>query len=149
MAEKKEKILPGMKELAEKDPERFNKETREMYGRNTHRWGGSDEMPGAKESRVQTKTGVATKVEKPGGVPKVNKIPITNFGGKSGGSNTPERPDNTMDMSSLNDRPKINKIARPAPDVVEPEHHKKGGKVSASSRGDGIAQRGKTKGRMV
>lgn len=26
---------------------------------------------------------------------------------------------------------------------------KKGGKVSASSRGDGIAQRGKTKGRMV
>jgi hypothetical protein len=29
-----------------------------------------------------------------------------------------------------------------------PEPMKKGGKVSASSRGDGIAQRGKTKGRM-
>jgi hypothetical protein len=30
-----------------------------------------------------------------------------------------------------------------------PEGHKKGGKISASARGDGCAQRGKTKGRMV
>jgi len=27
--------------------------------------------------------------------------------------------------------------------------YKKGGKVTASSRGDGVAQRGKTRGRMV
>jgi hypothetical protein len=34
--------------------------------------------------------------------------------------------------------------------MIKNEKYKKGGKVSsASSRGDGIAQRGKTKGRMV
>lgn len=33
--------------------------------------------------------------------------------------------------------------------MMRREGYKQGGKVSASSRGDGIAQRGKTKGRMV
>ena len=34
------------------------------------------------------------------------------------------------------------------PDMVESSDYAKGGSVSASSRGDGIAQRGKTRGRM-
>lgn len=34
-------------------------------------------------------------------------------------------------------------------EAKEPRKYKKGGKVSASARGDGIAKRGKTRGRMV
>lgn len=39
--------------------------------------------------------------------------------------------------------------AKKAATAGKPPGMKKGGKVSASSRGDGIAQRGKTRGKMV
>jgi hypothetical protein len=81
----------GMKDYVEKNPEKFNKPTRDLYARNTARFGGDDGMPGAKGERKGTGptvdrsgksvTGFATGVSKPEGVPKVEKMPITRFGG--------------------------------------------------------------------
>lgn len=88
------------KDEVEKNPERFNEPTRNLYTRNTPRFGGDEGMPGAKSSRVGTQGdiiqnrtgtgypagGMATKVERPEGVPKVSKKPITPFGGGRGGA---------------------------------------------------------------
>lgn len=75
----------GWKDYAEKNPEKLNKGTIDLYARNTPRFGGDEGVPGAKSSRVDTGKGIATKVEKPEGVPKVSKIPITKFGGGGAG----------------------------------------------------------------
>jgi hypothetical protein len=85
----------GMKDYVEKNPEKFNEPTRDLYARNTARHGGDDGQPGAKGERKSTGptvdrsgksvTGFATGVSKPEGVPRVSKTPITSFGGGSGG----------------------------------------------------------------
>jgi hypothetical protein len=67
------------------------------------------------------------------------------MGNKPAPANAPTMPMGTP-MPSLGTAPTA--TAKPAP--LNPKYMKKGGKVySASSRGDGIAQRGKTKGRFV
>jgi hypothetical protein len=80
----------GMKDYVEKNPEKFNEPTRDLYARNTARFGGDEGQPGAKGERKSTGptvdrsgksvTGLATGVSKPEGVPKVSKTPITKFG---------------------------------------------------------------------
>lgn len=79
----------GMKDYVEKNPEKFNEPTRDLYARNTARFGGDDGQPGAKSSRQGGETtvdrrgnpirGLSTRVEKPEGVPKTSKIPVTKF----------------------------------------------------------------------
>jgi hypothetical protein len=86
----------GYKDWSEKNPGELNKQTADMYDRNTHRWGGDTGVPGAKEhggkSDLKTVdregnpvTNRATRIEKPEGVPKVSKKPMTSFGGGGGG----------------------------------------------------------------
>jgi len=85
----------GMKDYVGKNSEKFNEPTRDLYARNTARFGGDDGQPGAKGERKSTGptvdrsgksvTGFATGVSKPEGVPKVSKIPATRFGGGGGG----------------------------------------------------------------
>ena len=85
----------GMKDYVEKNPEKFNEPTRDLYARNTDRFGGDEGQPGAKGERKSTGptvdrsgksvTGYATGVSKPEGVPRVGKTPITPFGGGGGG----------------------------------------------------------------
>jgi len=85
----------GMKDYVEKNPEKFNEPTRDLYSRNTARFGGDEGQPGAKDERKSTGptvdrsgksvTGFATGVSKPEGVPRVSKKPITSFGGGRGG----------------------------------------------------------------
>ena len=85
----------GMKDYVEKNPEKFNEPTRDLYARNTDRFGGDAGMPGAKSSRQGGETtvdrrgnpilGLSTRVEKPEGVPRVSKTPITSFGGSMRG----------------------------------------------------------------
>jgi hypothetical protein len=80
----------GMKDYVEKNPEKFNEPTRDLYARNTARFGGDEGQPGAKGERKSTGptvdrsgksvTGLATGVSKPEGVPRVSKTPITKFG---------------------------------------------------------------------
>ena len=80
----------GMKDYVEKNPEKFNEPTRDLYARNTARFGGDDGLPGAKDERKnlgstvdrfgKSATGFATGVSKPEGVPKTSKIPVTKFG---------------------------------------------------------------------
>lgn len=80
----------GMKDYVEKNPEKFNEPTRDLYARNTARFGGDEGQPGAKSSRQGGETtvdrrgnpisGLSTRVEKPEGVPRVSKTPITKFG---------------------------------------------------------------------
>ena len=145
MAEK----FPGYKEIAEKDPEKFNKQTRDMYERNTHRWSGADnDMPGAKSSRVQTETGIATRVEKPEGVPKVSKKPagFTRGGGGGGGGGSDTR---ELQLGADLDPKAMMKRNGYKKGGMAKKYAKGGTVSSASSRGDGIAQRGKTKGKMV
>jgi hypothetical protein len=82
------------KQYVKKNPEKFNEPTRDLYARNTARFGGDDGQPGAKGERKSTGptvdrsgksvTGFATGVSKPEGVPKVEKMPITRFGGGGG-----------------------------------------------------------------
>ena len=91
----------GWKDWSEKNPDKLNKQTADMYAQNTHRYGGDDGQPGAKGERKSTGptvdrsgksvTGLATGVSKPEGVPQVSKKPITSFGssmrgGGGGGS---------------------------------------------------------------
>ena len=81
----------GMKDYVGKNPEKFNEPTRDLYARNTARFGGDDGQPGAKGERKSTGTtvdrsgksvtGFATGVSKPEGVPRAGKTPITPFGG--------------------------------------------------------------------
>jgi hypothetical protein len=87
------------KDYVEKNPEKFNEPTRNFYARNTARSGGDEGLPGARSSSVRTggdivqnltgqgypAGGRATRVERPEGVPRVNKIPTTRFGGGGGG----------------------------------------------------------------
>ena len=85
----------GMKDYVEKNPEKFNEPTRDLYARNTDRFGGDAGQPGAKGERKSTGptvdrsgksvTGYATGVSKPEGVPRVSKKPITSFGGSMRG----------------------------------------------------------------
>jgi len=85
----------GMKDYVEKNPEKFNQGTRDLYARNTDRFGGDAGQPGAKSERTSTGstvdrsgksvTGYATGVSNPEGVPKVSRIPATKFGGGGGG----------------------------------------------------------------
>jgi hypothetical protein len=85
----------GMKDYVEKNPEKFNEPTRDLYARNTARFGGDEGQPGAKSSRQGGETtvdrrgnpisGLSTRVEKPEGVPRVSKKPITSFGGSMRG----------------------------------------------------------------
>ncbi len=85
----------GMKDYIGKNPEKFNEPTRDLYARNTPRFGGDEGLSGAKSSRQGGETtvdrrgnpisGLSTRVEKPEGVPKVSKKPITSFGGARGG----------------------------------------------------------------
>jgi hypothetical protein len=100
----------GYKDWSEKNPGKLNKQTADMYDRNTHRWGGDTGVPGAKEHggkdelktvdrKGNPSTNLATRIEKPEGVPKVSKKPITSFGGggvgRSGGMG------GTMDPSAV------------------------------------------------
>jgi hypothetical protein len=86
----------GYKDWSEKNPGELNKQTADMYDRNTHRWSGDTGMPGAKEHggkgdlktvdrEGNPVTNRATRIEKPEGVPKVSKKPMTSFGGGGGG----------------------------------------------------------------
>jgi hypothetical protein len=86
----------GYKDWSEKNPGKLNKQTADMYDRNTHRWGGDTGVPGAKEHggkgdlktvdrEGNPVTNRATRIEKPEGVPKVSKKPMTSFGGGGGG----------------------------------------------------------------
>jgi len=71
-------------------PGRFNQAHQDLYKRNTPRFGGDSGMPGAQDIRQGTGStvdrsgnpigGLAVGVAKPGGVPKVSKIPVTRFG---------------------------------------------------------------------
>jgi hypothetical protein len=96
----------GWKDWSEKNPGKLNKQTADMYDRNTHRWGGDTGVPGAKEhgGKGELKTvdregnpvtNRATRIEKPEGVPKVSKKPMTSFGGGVG------RTGGTMDPSAV------------------------------------------------
>ena len=96
----------GYKDWSEKNPGKLNQQTADMYARNTHRWGGDTGVPGAKEhgGKDDLKTvdrkgnptsNLATRIEKPEGVPKVSKKPITSFGGGVG------RTGGTMDPSAV------------------------------------------------
>ena len=85
----------GWKDWSEKNPGKLNKQHSDMYSRNSHRWGGDEGVPGAKSSRVDTGTGTASRVEKPEGVPKVSKKPMTSFSGGAG------RTGGTMDPSAV------------------------------------------------
>jgi hypothetical protein len=99
----------GYKDWSEKNPGKLNKQTADMYDRNTHRWGGDKGVPGAKEGggkdelktvdrKGNPTTNLATRIEKPEGVPKVSKKPMTSFGGgvgRSGGMG------GTMDPSAV------------------------------------------------
>ena len=64
------------------------------------------------------------------GLKKGGQVKAMNAGGSAGNHGQPTRPGRTTGMG-------------------QPMKYKSGGSVSASKRGDGIAQRGKTKGRMV
>jgi len=85
-----EKDFAGWKDTVEKNPERFNEPTRDFYSRNTPRFGGDQGQPGARSSiqsgektvdrQGNPVTGLSTRIEKPEGVPKVSKLPITGFG---------------------------------------------------------------------
>jgi hypothetical protein len=86
----------GYKDWSEKNPGELNKQTADMYDRNTHRWGGDTGVPGAKEHGGKDElktvdrsgnpvTNRATRIEKPEGVPKVSKKPMTSFGGGGSG----------------------------------------------------------------
>ena len=97
----------GYKDWSEKNPGKLNKQTADMYDRNTHRWSGDTGVPGAKEHggkgdlktvdrEGNTVTNRATRIEKPEGVPKVSKKPITSFGGGGVG-----RTGGTMDPSAV------------------------------------------------
>ena len=84
-------------------------------------------------------------------------------GGVVGGSNYPfgqgqtasSSSAPTADNSGLNNKAPLVQITTPGAqteetaDPAKPFGMKKGGKVSTSRRGDGIAQRGKTRGRIV
>jgi len=96
----------GYKDWSEKNPGKLNKQTADMYDRNTHRWGGDTGVPGAKEHggkgdlktvdrEGNPVTNRATRIEKPEGVPKVSKKPMTSFGGGVG------RTGGTMDPSAV------------------------------------------------
>jgi hypothetical protein len=102
--------IEGWKDWSEKNPGKLNKQTADMYDRNTHRWGGDKGVPGAKEGggkeelktvdrKGNPTTNLATRIEKPEGVPKVSKKPMTSFGGggvgRSGGMG------GTMDPSAV------------------------------------------------
>ena len=96
----------GWKDWSEKNPGKLNKQTADMYDRNTHRWSGDTGVPGAKEHggkgdlktvdrEGNPVTNRATRIEKPEGVPKVSKKPMTSFGGGVG------RTGGTMDPSAV------------------------------------------------
>ena len=96
----------GYKDWSEKNPGKLNQQTADMYARNTHRWGGDTGVPGAKEHggkgdlktidrEGNPVTNRATRIEKPEGVPKVSKKPMTSFGGGVG------RTGGTMDPSAV------------------------------------------------
>jgi hypothetical protein len=95
----------GYKDWSEKNPGELNKQTADMYDRNTHRWGGDTGVPGAKEHGGKDElktvdregnpvTNRATRIEKPEGVPKVSKKPMTSFGGGGSGGTV----SNTRDL---------------------------------------------------
>ena len=76
-------------------------------------------------------------VQKPEGVPKTAKKPITSFKGAGGGGGSDAR--DLQLGSDLDPKGMLKKAG-----------YKKGGKVSsASKRADGYATKGKTRGKMV
>jgi hypothetical protein len=122
-----------------------NQKYNDLYERNTQRFAGDDGVEGAKTRRQFSSTidragnpmsAVNVGVQKPEGVPKTQKKPITSFRGVGGGGVSDTR---EMQLGADMD-PKT---------MIKKAGYKKGGKVSASSRADGIAQKGKTKGRMI
>jgi hypothetical protein len=100
-----------MKDYVGKNPEKFNEPTRDLYARNTARFGGDEGQPGAKSSRQGGETtvdrrgnpilGLSTRVEKPEGVPRVSKKPITKFGAPGPGGEMDPRLGTDLDPKSM------------------------------------------------
>jgi hypothetical protein len=122
-----------------------NQNYNDLYERNTKRFVGDDGVEGAKTRRQFSSTidrsgnpmtAVNVGVQRPEGIPKTLKKPITPFKGAGGGGGSDNR---DLQLGADLD-PKS---------MMKKEGYKKGGKVSASSRADGIAQKGKTKGKLI
>jgi hypothetical protein len=122
-----------------------NQNYNDLYERNTARFAGDDGVKGAKTRRQSSSTvdrsgnpmtAVNVGVQRPEGIPKTLKKPITSFKGFGGGSGGAGVSDTREMQLGADLDPKA---------MMKKEGYKKGGKVSASSRADGIAKRGKTK----
>ena len=123
-----------------------NKGYEDLRERNTPRFSGDDGVGGAQTRRDGTDTinrkgnptrAINVGVQKPEGIPKVAKKPITSFSVSGGGS------------GGVSDTREMQLGADLDPKAMMKKGYKKGGSIpSASKRADGIAKKGKTKGRI-